>query len=401
MRALRTTFEAELERRLAELGQAGLLRELRPLERAVDPVVLRDGRPLVNLSSNNYLGLAGHPAIAAAMHEALKDGAGATASRLVAGTDPRVVALEERVAAFKGTGAALVFGSGYLANVGTLAAVLDRDDAVFSDRLNHASIWDGIRLSRARLHRYRHADPEHLRSLLAQPASREARRRLIVTETVFSMDGDIAPLAEIAALAERFDAALVVDDAHGGGVFGARGEGLAHEAGVADRVDLHVGTFSKAFGVYGGYVAGSTTWIRYLVTACRPFVYTTALPPPVVAGIDAALDLVAGAGERRRALARRADGFRSRIAELGFDSCGSTTQIVPAVVGDSAAAVSLAAALEERGVLAVPIRPPTVPAGSARIRFSVTAAHTEEQLERAAVAVADAGRMLPARSRSA
>jgi 8-amino-7-oxononanoate synthase len=382
-----TAWESALEDRLAELERNDLLRELRPVERPVDPLVFRDGSPLLNLSSNNYLGLAGHPAIAEAMARACARGAGATASRLVTGTDRACLELEEKLAAFKGTEEALVFGSGYLANVGVLSALLDRDDAVFSDRLNHASIWDGIQASRATLYRYRHADVEHLERQLEQADRKGARRKLIVTETVFSMDGDVAPLAALADVAERFGAALVVDDAHGGAVFGPRGEGYAHEAGVADHIDLQIGTFSKGFGVYGAYAAGSRTWIRYLVNACRGFVYTTALPPAVIAGIDAAVDLVAGADGSRRSLLEKADRFRSRLVELGFDVCGSTTQIVPAVLGASSDTVAFARELEQRGVLAVPIRPPTVPARSARVRFSLSAAHADDELERALAAV--------------
>jgi 8-amino-7-oxononanoate synthase len=257
MRVVATPWERVLEERLDELQESGLMRRLSPVEGAVSPIVVRDARRLVNLSSNNYLGLADHPAIKEAMSRACSRGAGATASRLVVGTDNTYLELEEKLAAFKGTEAALVFGSGYLANVGIVAALVDREDAVFSDRLNHASIWDGILASRATLYRYRHADAEHLERLLEQAERKGARRKLIVTETVFSMDGDTAPLPDLADLAGRFGAALVVDDAHGGAVFGPHGEGYAHEAGVADRVDLQIGTFSKGFGVYGGYAAGS------------------------------------------------------------------------------------------------------------------------------------------------
>jgi 8-amino-7-oxononanoate synthase len=376
-----------LEGRLAELEEAALVRRLRAVDRPVAPIVERDGRRLLNLSSNNYLGLADHPAVKAAMAAAAERGAGATSSRLVVGTDRHSLELEQRIAAFKGVEAALLFGTGYLANLGVLSAILSRDDAVFSDRLNHASIWDGIRLSRATLYRYDHADADHLESLLCESEGRGHARRLIVTESVFSMDGDVAPLEAIADLAERFGAALVVDEAHAGGVFGPHGEGYGHHLGIEGRVDVSIGTFGKAFGVYGAYAAGSSAWIRYLVNRCRPFIFTTALPPAVIGGIEAALELVRQAHEPRRALAESATRFRTHLVGLGLDVATSTTQIVPVVVGENERALALAGALEERGVLAVAIRPPTVPPGTARLRFSLTAAHTDRDVDAALAAI--------------
>jgi 8-amino-7-oxononanoate synthase len=378
------TWTAELERRLAERADAGLLRRLVPVGGAADPVVERGGRRLVNLSSNNYLGLAGHPAVIAAMAEAAQRGAGSTASRLVVGTDPDTLALEEELAAWKGSEAALLFGSGYLANVGVLTALAGRGDHLFSDRLNHASIVDGCRLTGATIHRYRHGDAEHLASLLAGAGE---GRKLVVTESVFSMDGDAAPLVDIADLAGRHDAALIVDEAHAAGVFGSEGQGLVHALGLADRVDVVIGTLGKAFGVHGAYAAGPRVWIDWLVNASRPFVFTTALPPAVIGGVREALRLVAAAGEARGALAERAEAFRARLAELGLDTAGSTTQIVPVVVGENERAVAFSEELERRSVLGVAIRPPTVPAGTARIRFSLTAAHTDEHVETALAAV--------------
>jgi 8-amino-7-oxononanoate synthase len=377
-------LEVERERRERE----SLARELKLTEQAAEPVAYRDGRRLVNLSSNNYLGLAGHPRLVEAAAVAAARGAGAGSSRLVAGGDPQVAALEEQIAAFKGSERALVLGSGYLANVGVLAALGGRDTAIFSDRLNHASVVDGVRLSGAELHRYRHLDCDQLESLLA--ASR-AERKLIVTDTVFSMDGDTAPLTELVELKERFGALLVVDDAHAGGVFGPKGEGYAHELGLADRVDLTVGTFSKAFGVYGAYVSASRALVDQLVSTCRTLIYSTALPPAVVGTIAASLELVRAADDRRSALRAKSERFRSRLAELGLDTGGSTTQIVPAIVGPSERALELAEALVERGVLAVAIRPPTVPAGKARVRFSLMATHEDADLELALGALADAG----------
>jgi len=379
-RALR----GELERR----EQQGLLRQTRFFAGSGRRLVTPEGRAVVDFSSNDYLGLAGHPALAeAAARAAREQGTGATASRLVVGGRRPLEELEARLAEHKGTEAALVLGSGFLANAGVLPALAGREDALFSDRLNHASIVDGCRLAGAELHRYRHGDPDHLERLLR---SSRARRKLIVTDTVFSMDGDTAPLPELVELKERYGAALLVDDAHGAGVFGPHGEGYAHEVGVADRVDLLLGTFSKAYGAYGAYVAGRAVWIRYLENACRTLIYSTALPPPVLAAAAAALALAPTMDAERAALRRRAERFRAALAGRGADTAGSTTQIVPVVVGEPEAALALSQALEERGVLAVAVRPPTVPAGSARLRFSLTAAHDDADIDRALDALATA-----------
>jgi 8-amino-7-oxononanoate synthase len=388
MRALTNAWDTAWAEALAQLEDEGLLRRLRPFERLGPKVRTPDGRELVNLCSNDYLGLSQHPAPAAAAAQAARSrGTGATASRLIVGNDPEYERLEKRLAAWKGTEAALVLGSGYAANVGVIPALAGRGDAIYSDELNHASIVDGCRLSRAEVHVYRHRDVEHLEELLRRS---RAHRRLIVTDTVFSMDGDTAPLIELAELRDRFDAALMIDEAHAAGVFGAHGEGYAHELGLAEQVDVHLGTFSKAFGGYGAYVAGGLEWIRHLQNVCRSLIYSTGLPPPVIAAAGAALELVREADEARHALRRNADRFRARLAQLGLDTCGSSTQIVPVRVGEPHRALGLSAALEERGVLAVAIRPPTVPPGTSRVRFSLTAAHDEAGLDRALDAIADA-----------
>jgi 8-amino-7-oxononanoate synthase len=384
VRSLSDGWDAALGQALEERREQGLLRRLRPLDGVGDVVVTADGRQLLNLSSNDYLGLAGDPRLAEAAARGARRGAGATSSRLIVGTDAACLELEQRVAAFAETEAALVFTSGYQANVGAIAALVGPEDAVFSDALNHASIIDGCRLSRAAVHRYAHADVEELEALLrASPA----RRRLIVTESVFSMDGDVAPLAEIAELKERHGAALLVDEAHGVGVFGPRGAGLLHELGVAEHADLQLGTFSKAFGCSGAYLAGRRTWIDYLVNTCRSFVFTTGLPPAAVGAAAAAIEAVEQADDRRAALAAKAERFRGSLAEAGLDTCGSSTQIVPVLVGKAAAAVDASAALEADGVLGVAIRPPTVPPGTSRIRFSLKSTHTDEALERALAAI--------------
>jgi 8-amino-7-oxononanoate synthase len=390
MRLVGTDWDAALAAELSRREDDGLLRRLRPFRGVGPRLVSPEGRELVNLSSNDYLGLAGHPALAEAAARAARErGTGATASRLIVGGDPAVDELEERLAEHKGTEAALVLGSGFLANAGVIPALAGRGDAIFSDRLNHASIVDGCRLSRAEVHRYRHRDPDHLEELLRASS---ARRRLIVTDTVFSMDGDTAPLRELVELKERYGAALLVDDAHGAGVFGPHGEGYPHELDLGDAVDLHLGTFSKAFGAYGAYVAGRRAWIAYLQNTCRSLVYSTALPPPAIGAASAALELVRDAHEERAALRRKAGRFRARLTELGLDTGGSTTQIVPVLVGEPEEALAFSTALEQRGVLGVAVRPPTVPPGSARIRFSLMATHDDGDLERALDAVGSVAR---------
>jgi 8-amino-7-oxononanoate synthase len=385
VRVVATDWDAFLADELDWRTEAGLLRSLRPFVRDRGWVIDSEGRRLLNLSSNDYLGLSCHPAVVEAAARAAERGAGATASRLIVGTDPSYIALEEKLADFQGTEAALVFGSGYLANVGVISCLVGREDAVFSDSLNHASIIDGCRLSRATIHRYAHRDLDELEAMLQRAEESGARRKLIVTESVFSMTGDVAPLVEIAELKERYGAALLIDEAHADGVFGPHGNGLAHEFGVAEHVDLHLGTFGKAFGAYGAYVAGGRSWIGYLLNASRSFVFTTGLPPAAVGAVDAALDIVRDAHDLRSDLQAKAARFRARLTALGAETCRSSTQIVPLLVGDSGAALALSEQLEQRGVLGVAIRPPTVP--TARLRFSLTALHEEDELDRALDAI--------------
>ncbi|KPV55764.1 8-amino-7-oxononanoate synthase [Paenibacillus sp. A3] len=345
--------------------------------------VLRGRKTLLDLSSNDYLGLARHPAIAAAMNRALlAEGAGSGASRLVTGNRPPYDRLEEALAAWQQSEAALVFANGYMANVGVIQALAGRGDVVLSDRLNHASIVDGIGLSRADHARYRHNDMEHLRRLLHK--HRDARRKLIVTDAVFSMDGDPAPLTELVALKREYGAILMVDEAHSGGVYGERGEGLCHALGLRSGVDVHVGTFGKAFGVYGAYVSGSRTLIRWLVNKARPVMYSTALPSSVIAGITEALNLVQTERWRRERLAASSRQFRSSLRKAGFQVGPGDSPIVPVVVGDNATALRFSSALETEGIAAVAVRPPTVPDGTARIRFSLSAAHSPDDLADAA-----------------
>ncbi|MGM0881635.1 MAG: 8-amino-7-oxononanoate synthase [Bacillota bacterium] len=352
--------------------------------------VMRGERVLLNLSSNDYLGLAGHPAIIEAMREALLiEGAGSGASRLVTGNRLPYRHLEEALAAWQKSEAALVFANGYAANVGVIQALAGRGDVVFSDQLNHASIVDGITLSRAEHARYRHNDMEHLRLLLNK--HRDKRRKLIITDAVFSMDGDCAPLHELAALKQEYGAMLMVDEAHSGGIYGPQGEGLCYKLGLSDEVDVHMGTFSKSFGVYGAYVSGSHMLIRWLINKARPLIYSTALPPSLVSGISQALALVQTDQWRRERLNAASRLFRSLLGKAGFEVGAGDSPIVPVIVGDNVTALRFSSTLAEEGIAAVAIRPPTVPEGTARIRFSLSAVHTDEELSDAAASIRKIG----------
>jgi 8-amino-7-oxononanoate synthase len=379
-----------LTRELAALEDAGLRRRLRPLGSASDAEVLLDGRPVLLLSSNNYLGLATHPALAEAASAAVRRyGCGTGASRLIAGHLDLHAAVEAKLAAFKGTEAALLFPSGYQANVGAIAGLVGRGDHVWSDALNHASIIDGCRLSRATVHVYPHCDVRTLEVDLA--ATPPGGRRLIVTDSVFSMDGDRAPLPALAAIAEHYHSWLMIDEAHATGVLGARGAGLAEADGVTDRVGVHVGTLGKALGGAGAYVAGSHALIELLVNRARSFIYTTGLAPAAAAAAGAALDVLAAEPDRRAALSANARRLRDGLRLLALDVPGDT-HILPVMVGDNRRALSFADALLARGVLAHAIRPPTVPAGTARLRVTPMATHTAAQVERALDAFAEAAR---------
>ncbi len=375
-----------LARELADIHDHGLTRDLLAIDGPADAVVTVGGRPLLMLASNNYLGLATHPRVrAAAAAAAERYGCGSGASRLVAGDLALHHDLEGRLAAFKHAPAALLFTSGYHANIGVIPALVGPGDQIFSDELNHASIIDGCRLARARVIVYPHRDATALARLLAEAAP--ARRRLIVTDTVFSMDGDVAPLVEIVELAERFDAWVMVDEAHATGVFGPTGGGVAEALGLGTRIQVHMGTLGKALGGFGAYVAGSRELIDLLVNRARSFIYTTGLPPATVAAGAAALDVLATEPERRSALWVRARLLREGLAALGFQTAGDS-HIVPLVVGDNAAAMALAAAALVRGVFVRAIRPPTVPSGTARLRLTPMATHTPAQIDFALAALA-------------
>jgi len=374
------TLDRHLQAALARVEQAGRRRVLRPAELSGSGRILRDGRSLVDFSSNDYLGLARHPLLMERSSEwTTRHGTGSGASRLVTGTGEAVLALEARIAKFKGTEAALVFASGWQANAATIPALVSAmpGAAVFADRLIHASMHAGLAIAGARQQRFRHNDLDHLAELLAR--NREAPARLILTESVFSMDGDIADLGALARLAKEHDAILFVDEAHATGVLGPGGRGLS--AQVPGGVDVTMGTFSKAMGGFGAYIAGSRVLIDWLANAASGFVFSTALPPGTLGAIDAALDLVADMDAERAHLARLSERLRAGLATLGLDHGASATQIVPAVIGSETDALTLAAALEERGFLAAAIRPPTVPPGTSRLRLALRAGHQEADVD--------------------
>ncbi|SFX10474.1 8-amino-7-oxononanoate synthase [Thermoactinomyces sp. DSM 45891] len=374
-----------IEEELGRMAEQDLTRELRVVTESAQPVCLHEGKSLLNLSSNNYLGLAGHPQLADAIRQAIERGAGAGApsSRLIVGHEEETARLESELANWQESEATLVFGNGYMANLGVLSSLLGRGDAVFSDRFNHASIVDGIRLSGATHYRYRHRDVDHLETHLKKADQKGIGRKVIVTDAVFSMDGDLAPLQEIVYLKERYGAALFVDEAHSVGVIGAQGRGLAHELGIAEQVDLHMGTFSKAFGVYGAYVAGRREWIRYLIHTARSFIYTTALSPVIISAIRRSLQLVQQGDLLRQDLARKCLYFREELSQCGFRLTHSMTPIIPIVLGESSTTLQFSRRLVECGILAVAIRPPTVLRGEARVRFSLMASHRDGDVQEA------------------
>jgi 8-amino-7-oxononanoate synthase len=383
-------LDDELASELRRIDGEGLRRVLRPLASGSAAEVMIAGRPVLLLSSNNYLGLADHPAVVAASCEAIRRwGCGTGASRLISGHLDLHAEVEAQLAAFKGTEAALLFPSGYQANVGTICALVGRGDHVFSDALNHASIIDGCRLSRASVHVYPHRDARALEALLS--ATPQGGRRLIVTDSVFSMDGDRAPLRDLVALAAAYHTSVFLDEAHAAGVLGPRGAGLAEEEGLAREVAVHMGTLGKALGSAGAYVAGSRALVDLVANRARSFVYTTGLAPAAVAAAGAALRLVATEPERRAQLLRNAGRLRRGLAAAGLRAEGDT-HIIPVMLGDNALAMRFAEALLARAVLAHAIRPPTVPPGTARLRVTPMATHTDAQLDRALDAFVAAAR---------
>ena len=375
---MQTKFDfmrAELARR----QQAGQLRSLRTWAPGGRARVRAQGRELINFSSNDYLGLASHPLVRARAIEFVEHyGAGAGAARLVCGSQPGFAQVEQTLAKLKQTERALVLNSGYQANVSLLPALVDRRALILLDRLCHNSLVQGAILGRCRVRRYRHGDLDHLRALLAESAAAAPSRRVIVTESVFSMDGDVSDIDALVELAAAFDALLVIDEAHATGVLGERGMGLT----CGKAVDLCVGTFGKALGSFGAYVAcGEKLW-EYLVNCCPGFIYTTALPPAVLGAVDAALELVPQMDAQRQTLLAHAQYLRDALRAQGWDTGAATAQIVPLMVGAEGEALALNAYLEENGVLAVAIRPPTVEPGRARVRLALSALHQPSDLDR-------------------
>jgi len=383
---------SDVAARLADLRQTGLHRRLRPIEGPQGPRVRLGGAEVLLLCSNNYLGFADHPRVRqAAADAAERYGAGAGASRLISGDMELHARLEQRLAEFEGSEAALLFGSGYLANTGTVAALAGEGEVVFSDELNHASIIDGCRLARAETFVYRHRDMDHLERGL-----REARGRgaLIVTDGVFSMDGDIAPLRELVDLGARYGARLMVDEAHGTGALGPGGRGAVAAAGLSGEVDVVVGTLGKALGSYGAYVCAGAEIRDLLINTARPFIFSTAPPPPSVGAALAALDLLASRPGVVEHLRRNGAVLREELSAQGLDVGRSKTQIVPVLVGDARRAVALCERALEGGVFAQAIRPPTVPRGTSRLRLTVMANHRADELQHAARVIGAAAREL-------
>jgi len=372
------TIARELER----LREQGLYRTMPRIEGGQSSWVVLDGKKVLLLCSNNYLGLADHPNLKEAAIRAVdKYGVGSGASRLVSGTMELHLSLEERIASFKGTERALLFNSGYAANTGVIPALAQKGDILFCDKLNHASIVDGCLLSRAQLVRYPHNDMAFLRRRLAECHGKG--RSIIITDGVFSMDGDMANLPELVALKKEFGALLMVDDAHGTGVLGPTGRGTAEHFGLQSEIDITMGTLGKALGGFGAYIAGSKEIVEYLVNRARSFIFSTSLPPAVLAAASAAFDIVdssAGA-DLRRSLAGNAAFLRNSLREAGFDTLGSETQILPVLVGEAQKTMELSRALLDEGVFVQGIRPPTVPLGSSRLRCTLMATHKQAELQ--------------------
>ena len=384
---------AFLDEALDSMRAEGLYRKLRVLDGEQKPRAKFDGREVINLSSNNYLGLTTHPKLREAAIRAVQAlGAGSGSVRTIAGTMDLHMELERKIAAFKKTEAAVVFQSGFAANAGTVSSLLGKEDLILSDELNHASIIDGARLSRATIRVFPHKDVSALKALLEETAS--VKRRLVITDGVFSMDGDIAPLREIATLAREHGAIMMVDDAHASGVLGKNGRGTIDHFGVHGQVDVQVGTLSKAIGVLGGYVCGTQSLIEYLYHRARPFLFSTSHPPAVAAACLAAFEVLEQEPERIERLWSNTKRFRAGLQRLGFDTGVSETPIIPIVVGEADRAMRLSDRAFERGVFAQGIGYPTVAKGRARLRTIVTATHTEEELDRALSILEDVGRGL-------
>ncbi len=369
-----------IEKDLAHIRDKNLYRALTELGTGQSPEITIDGKRYILLASNSYLGLSVDPGVVEAARRALgKYGTGSGGSRLVSGSTDLHRELEERIASFKNTEAAIIFSSGYLANIGTISSLVSEGDTVYSDELNHASIIDGCRLSRADVRIYRHLDTGHLESLLMSDGARKGKR-LIVTDTVFSMDGDLAPLPSLAGLSERFGCMLMVDEAHATGVLGRRGSGATEHFGVEDEVPVVMGTLSKAIGSLGGYIAGSRELTDFIRNRVRSYIFDTSLPAASLAASIAAIDIIENEPGRREHLWRLIKIFKSGLMDIGLTVLPSDSAIVPVLIGGAEPALEFAAALRENGVYTPAVRPPSVPEGKCRIRATLMAGHTEEHV---------------------
>ena len=384
---------AWIEAEIASLKEQGLFTHIRTLSSPQGAWLVVDGRRVLNFSSNNYLGLANHPRLVEAAKRAMDThGVGPAAVRTIAGTMDLHLELEERLARFKGAEAAVTFQSGFMANLATIPALVGRGDVIFSDRLNHASIIDGCRLSRAEIVAYEHNDPDDLRQKIA--ATTEYRRRLIVSDGVFSMDGDIAPLPELAAIAAEHGILLMVDDAHGEGVLGRGGRGIVDHFGLHGQVDVEIGTLSKAFGVVGGVVAGNKVIVDWLRQRGRPFLFSSAMAVPDVAANLAAVDVLEESTELVDRLWSNAEDFKQGMQALGFDTGATQTPIVPVMLGEAPLAQQFSRRMFEEGVFVMAIGFPTVPHGKARLRVMNSATHSRDDLDKALESFARVGREL-------
>ena len=365
---------------LSKIKESGLYRELKAVENAQDTRIDIEGKTYLSFCSNNYLGLANHPSVIEAVKKAVDEyGWGACASRLVSGNMTLHEALEKEISRFKRKDAAIVFPTGYMANLGVISSLVSGGDLVVSDKLNHASIIDGCRLSGAVFRVYAHCNMEKLENILKK--SSKYNRKLIVTDSVFSMDGDLAPLPDIVRIAKKYNAMVMVDEAHGTGVFGENGRGVVEHFNLDKEVDVVMGTLSKAIGSLGGYVCGDDDLISYLRNKARPFMYTTALPPAVCAASIASINLIQEDPSLREVLWNNVCCIKERLGLLGIDMISSQSQIIPLLIGDTQKAVDISKLLYERGVLIPAIRPPTVPANSSRLRMTVMSSHTQDDLE--------------------
>ncbi len=370
-----------MKKELANLKEKGLFTNIRTLSSPQGAWLTVDGKEVLNFCSNNYLGFANHPRLVAAAKEAVDNyGVGPAAVRTIAGTMDLHTKLEERIAKFKNAEAAITFQSGFSANLGAIQALVGKNDVIFSDELNHASIIDGCRLSGARIVRYNHCDPNHLEQVIKENEDSFARA-LIITDGVFSMDGDVAPLDRLQEIAEAYDILLAVDDAHGEGVLGRGGRGIVDHFNLHGKIDLEIGTFSKAFGVVGGVVAGNASVIDWLKQRGRPFLFSSAMTPPDVAACIAAIDILEESDENVKRLWKNASYFKDEMENNGFDIGSSQTPITPIMLGEAPLAQEMSRDLFDNGIFATPIGYPTVPKGKARIRVMISAAHSKEDLD--------------------